>query len=299
MNLSEAAGLLLLTRERTKAAIVDGVVPGGQTQPIGLKAAAVGNDFEISEQDLDAFIAALEAAEPGRNPPIAVRRQLLCEARERCCICGEPGPLQFHHLIDWAKAPHHDPQHMMVLCSNCHGKCTVGQIEFTRQRFYKTNPYAQKGPFSSLSPELTITWADLRAVVARLHSELRASPRPDDSRYDFSYLEMEQKNRLNRLSDDSFAVWRREYEPKFAVIERFLADDHNGDIQELYFEIVGDLRAEIAVLQSRQPEVAFDEVIRQVFKAAFSALADDTAVSRETLRAVVAFMYFECDIGRK
>lgn len=298
MNLNEVANFLGWNREQVKSAISHGVTPPGRTAPVPLEATPRETDYEIIEEELDAFVAAFEAEEPGRHPPIAVRRQLFVEARERCCICGEPGPFEFHHLIDWAKLAHHDPQHMMLLCRNCHGKCTKGTIDHQRQRQYKENPYWRGGLFASLSPGINITWGDFRAVVTALHAQLKQGV-DGDPRHDYTYIDVERKNELNRLSADYYAMWQREYEPKFLKLKSFLGDDRNTDMQELYYEIVGDLRSEIAAIQGHQPDIAFDDVLRRVFEAAFGAFSNGPKVNREALRTLIAFMYFECDIGRK
>jgi hypothetical protein len=120
-----------------------------------------------------------------------------------------------------------------------------------------------------------------------------------DSRHDYLYVDIERKNELNRLSADYFATWRKDYEPKLVIVKKFLGDERNNDVQDLYYDIVGDLRAEIATIQGHDPTIAFDDVLKLVFEAAFCAFSVGPRVNRETLRTVVAFMYFECDIGRK
>src|SRR5262249_49572254 len=79
-----------------------------------------------------------EAEEPGRWPPAAVRRSLLVEAKHRCAICRDAAPIQFHHMLDWAKVRHHDPRHMLAVCGTCHSRCTNGFIDYRSQVAYKT-----------------------------------------------------------------------------------------------------------------------------------------------------------------
>lgn len=298
MNLNEAATLLGWSREQVRDALKLGVRPPGDVQPLILHATARGADFEIEDGDLDRFIKAFEIVEPGRHPPVGIRRQLRQDAREMCCVCGSEGPFEYHHILDWAKLKHHDHQHMMLLCRNCHGKCTVGEIDHPRQRFYKSNPHWRASLFAPSVPDIQITWNDLRSVVTILHDNIKIGPATDPG-HDYKYVGIEEKNQLNRLSADYFATWHREYEPRFRMIEEFLGDGRNDDLREQYYEIVGDIRTAIATLQGKQPEIAFDEVLNLVFEAAFAAFSTGTKVNREALRTVVAFMYFECDIGRK
>ncbi len=160
MNLNQAAHLMVWSREQVKVAIRIGITPPGAPAPVRLHGTPQGRDFEITEDDLNAFLENFESAEPGRHPPVAVRRQLLFEARESCCICGVPGPFEFHHLIDWGRLHHHDAQHMMLVCRNCHGRCTNGSIDGHRQRQYKDRPFGLMGVLSSSAPTVAGTdWA--------------------------------------------------------------------------------------------------------------------------------------------
>lgn len=187
---------------------------------------------------------------------------------------------------------------MMLLCRNCHGKCTIGGIDRKSQKFYKDNPFWKASFFAPSTPGLLITWNDLREVVTTLHSGVTSGSKSDPS-HDYKYLGIEDKNSLNRLSADYFATWHKEYEPKFRMIEEFLGDSRNDELRERYYEIVGDLRAAIATLQGPQPDISFDRVLDVVFKEAFAAFDTGVKVNREALRTIVAFMYFQCDIGRK
>lgn len=70
-------------------------------------------------------------AEACRNIPADVRRQLLVEAGHRCAIrtCHAVSPLEAHHIIPWSECQVHDPAHMLILCSNCHGRAHKGDID--------------------------------------------------------------------------------------------------------------------------------------------------------------------------
>ena len=138
VNLNEAAGLLNLSREQTKTAIEDGVELPKSKKKLKLKGEQRTADYEITESDLDAYIEQFEEEEPGRHPPAAVRRELLVEARHRCAICVDSAPLQYHHMIDWAKLKHHDPKRMLAICGTCHDRCTKGHIDYKSQQQYKS-----------------------------------------------------------------------------------------------------------------------------------------------------------------
>ena len=135
MNVKEAARLLNWPRDQVILAIKSGVALG--TSKIHLEGSPMGNDYDISDDELDQFINQCEANEPGRHPPLSVRRSLLVEANHRCGICREPAPLQFHHILEWERIKHHDCRHMIAVCGTCHDKIRLGEIDHESQINYK------------------------------------------------------------------------------------------------------------------------------------------------------------------
>ena len=146
MNLKEAATSLNWGREQIKTAIEQGVATPVGKQQIKLAAVRLENDFDISEVNLDQFLNSFEMEEPGRYPPVSVRRNLLVESSYKCGICRSDAPLQFHHILDWALLKHHDPKHMLAVCGTCHDKISHGQIDTHAQYEFKTK-------HSGLTPE--------------------------------------------------------------------------------------------------------------------------------------------------
>lgn len=137
MTINEVAGLLGYSRERAAKLIAEGIALPKSGAVVMLATTGQGDAADVSEQQFDEFVAKIEAEEPGRWPPAAVRRNLLVEAKHRCAICADSAPLQFHHMLDWAKIKHHDARHMLALCGTCHTRCTNGLIDYQAQLAYK------------------------------------------------------------------------------------------------------------------------------------------------------------------
>lgn len=135
MNIPEAAYLLRWSREQIEIAISAGVKVPGTDIVEKLEAGVDGHD--ISEASLDKFINEFEKQEPGRHPPVAIRRELLIESKHRCAICWNTAPIQFHHMLEFGKINHHDPQHMLAICGTCHDMCSTGKIDYKCQCEYK------------------------------------------------------------------------------------------------------------------------------------------------------------------
>lgn len=169
MKLNEVATLLKLSREQTVTAIEEGLALPKSGRLMKLAAKGTGFTRDIDEADLEVFIKAFEAEEPGRHPPAAVRRSLLVEARHRCAICQQPLPLQYHHLIDWAKLKHHDVKQMLAICGGCHDMCTIGKIDHKSQIEYKQQLGAEI-PEQKLDQRTQSDYTSLKILFQDLHT---------------------------------------------------------------------------------------------------------------------------------
>ncbi len=294
MNLNEAAKLLGWRREVLKDAIEKGVELPKSLKKIKLEANRVEHKYDIDEINLDAFIEAFHQEEPGRYPPIRVRRILLVEANHRCAICEESTlRFQFHHMIEFAELKHYDPEHMLAICGTCHDKIGTGQIDYKMQVMYKQRLHERKSLFDSFPSRFS--WDDLHGVITELHNNLAIADPSTESKYDFSSINLEHKNELNQLGADYFAVMRDHHEPYFARIEEFLKAPINVSVADLYHQIVDELRSKVAVRQSQFD--SFETILMLIYDSA----KNNPELKRKgkTLNILLSFMYFQCDIGRK
>lgn len=294
MNLKEVTALLGWKREEIKTAIERGVELPKSKNRITLKASPVENDYDIAESDLDTFIDAFESEEPGRHPPIGVRRILLLEANHKCAVCRDSTPVfQFHHMVEFSNLKHYDPNLMLAVCGSCHNKMTIGQIDYQTQKMYKAKLRERKQPFDDFPARFS--WDDLKEIVGALHSNIVVLATPGNSKYDFSHIDIERKNELNRLGENYFAIMQEHHEPYFRRIEEFLKNPINAKIADLYHEIVDELRSKIAV--DRGGFENFEAILMLIFDSA----KDNHELNsrRSTLNVLLSFMYFQCDIGRK
>ena len=303
MTLNEAAKILGWPRSEVVIALTDGIRLPKSGTPQKLRGQRVRSDWDITDTELDDFIQAFEAEEPGRHSPVAVRRELLVEARHRCAVCRAVAPLQFHHILEFNKVKHHDPTHMLAVCGTCHDRIGLGEIDSKAQRIYKDQlaRISSETHESRLVPSggpLRFRWDDLREIFTTLGGALPHLPTTDitSSRYDFTYTDIETKNQLNALSADYFEVIERRYEPHFHRVESFLKDPVNREISELYFDVVDELRARIA---SRQTSYSsFDDILIEL-RVATQRNFPELNRRGTLVSLVLAFMYANCDIGRK
>lgn len=305
MDVKTAASLLGYSRDTLYEAVTDGVQLPKSGETIKLQACD-GKPLTFSEKNLQAFVDAFEAEQPGRHPPIAVRRALRTESRHRCAICRRDLPLQYHHIIEWRELNHHDPHHMLAICGGCHDKINQGQIDRKEQRIYKLklkdelDALARHDKEGQLFPQGTVTplsWDDLREVVEMIHETTVRDEPTSKSKFDFSLAELTEKNRLNRLGEDTFAIMREYDEPFFARIQRFLENPRNTRTTILYYEVVDELRRRVAATQYEV--VRFEDILNQLYDVVAQQFGERLRGKRRTLRILTSFMYFNCDIGRK
>lgn len=266
MDVREAASLLGWKHEDVKSAIEAGVELPKSKHRIMLSATKVGNTYDIDDTSLDEFIGAFEAVEPGRHPPVPVRRLLLTEANHKCAICKSSDPLQFHHILEFHKLKHHDSKHMLAVCGSCHSRIHNGTIDTKSLRIYKGRlEHLTEISDPQLFP-LRFSWDDLREIIEVIHEEVATRDPSSESKYDFSDTELERKNRLNRLGDEYFEMMRNRYEPYFGKIAEFLKDPVNTRVADLYYEIVDELRSKIAAARSRFD--GFEDILLEVYDSA-------------------------------
>lgn len=301
MDVNEAAALLAVAPESVKAAIEQGVQLPKSGTLARLEASSGPDGYEISDRQFDAWISAFEAEQPGRKPPVAVRRELRVESRHKCGICRADMPLFFHHIIPWRKLKQHDPEHMLAVCGGCHSKIETGQIDRPEQSRYKVllqdAREAREYPSSILpGPGAPVAWSDLSALIGLCHELIRDEPTAS-SQFDFSSLELEQKNELNKLSSTLYQVMRENDEPFFRRIQEFLENPQNAPSTVHYHEVVDELRRRVASAAGRF--ATFDEIIHQLHSDLLARFQDRLHGKRRALRILISFMYFNCDIGRK
>jgi hypothetical protein len=302
MQLAEVLGLHSnWSREELRMTIESGVTLPDSTEPLRLRATPIGDDYDITEADLDAYFEKWDEVEPGRWPSAGVRRTLLVEANHRCGICKERGPIDFHHILEYSRLRHYDTRHMIAICPTCHRLCTTGKIDRKAQQGYKRSlTRLATGPMylTTENAATRFSWDDLREVLEALHGSLHAEDSKGESRFDFSDVEIQKKNDLNNLGAEAFEDMLSEDEPFFGKIDAFLHSPANQELSKLYFELVDEMRRKI--IADRDQFDRFEHVLERMADVAVVAYPDRLkGGKRRVLRTLLSFMYLNCDIGRK
>lgn len=306
MDVKEIAALLGWSRNSVLDSLQDGVKLPKSGKLVKLQGHDRDGTWNISDEELQAFVEIFEAEEPGRHPPVATRRDLRTEARHKCAICRSDLPLQYHHILPWGELRHHDPNHMLAICGGCHDKINTGQIDRKEQRRYKIKLQDELDlqerqritpkvfPEGSATP---LSWFDLEEVVKAVHGTVASNESTTESKFDFSVSELDEKNLLNRLGADTFTIMKEHDEPYFGRLQSFLENPRNYSITTMYHEVVDELRRRIAATQVDVDR--FEDILNELYDVVLSRFGDNLRGKRRTLRILFSFMYFNCDIGRK
>lgn len=140
----------------------------------------------------------------------------------------------------------------------------------------------------------TLDPRDLTEVILGFHSFFAKNKKQSDQTSNFDYVGMKKKNKVNGLSREFFDNIRRNSLSYFQEIENFLENPRNIELNDLYEDMVDELRQKI--IADRKKFGSFDEVLVH--------LRDLIAQGNEALKArkryaniFLHYMYCNCDIG--
>jgi len=170
--------------------------------------------------------------------------------------------------------------------------CGIEQLETWLKTFPEVPKLANLDPVDSpliVSPD---ELAEVVEALARQKEEVSATlDDPPTPRVPY-----EQKNTLNKMSEDYARAQRRKYLKETAQIRAFLAAPENLDLLRLYESVVDEFQ--LKIIAKRKDYQTFDEVMEYLVDLLFArdAVLRQRAHKRLT-RAVLFYMYWNCDIG--
>jgi hypothetical protein len=299
----EAAAFLGTTTEAIKELIQKGALLPVSQKRLKLGAMEVDGEWEIEDEQFDAFQKAFNDEEPGRHPPAWVIRSLSVEARHRCGICEQPLPLQFHHIIEWSKLKHYEPAWMIAVCGGCHDKIRRGEIDRKSQEQYKEKLRLRSADVVALDAQfqsLIATSAALPILKELLRDMQRVIADGADAASigsDYTFVRIEEKNEINRVSVEYFDEYVLEDEVHVAAFDKLIKDPQNHAIKESYYCVAADLRERLLSLSANG--IGFEFAFIKLRDHIATIVGNMNSMELRMLKALIAFMYVNCDIGRK
>ena len=171
--------------------------------------------------------------------------------------------------------------------------CGLEQLELWMKTFPEVPKLADLDPVDS---PLIVSPDDLAEVVQALarQRDTVVAVLDDPPTVRVSY---EEKNALNNMSGDYAKAQRKKYLKDTTQISSFLAAPENLDLQRLYESVVDEFQ--LKIIAKRKDYQTFDEVMEYLADLLFSRdpILSQHAHKRLT-RAVLFYMYWNCDIGK-
>lgn len=149
---------------------------------------------------------------------------------------------------------------------------------------------------------IDFSYEEIRDIILAFKNQLSGieedlKKKVDQIKYEFNFLEKEEKNERNRLGKEYYQniILSRSL-MDFSKIRHFLEDPRNEEFKNYYFDVAAELD-QIITLKREQFD-AFEEV----FVHAYKYVCDSNSTLKGSKRHVLTllhFMYFECVIGKK
>lgn len=170
--------------------------------------------------------------------------------------------------------------------------CGLEQLEIWLKRFPDVAIEADLDPVDS---PLIVSPDDLAEVVQALarQKDCMEALLDDPPSERVTY---EQKNILNNMSVDYAKAQRRKYLKETSQIRTFLAAPENIELLHMYESVVDEFQ--LKIIAKRKDYQTFDEVMEYLVDLLFSR--DPVLrqhVHKRLTRAVLFYMYWNCDIG--
>ena len=165
------------------------------------------------------------------------------------------------------------------------------------QQFLQNYPdIARTAKLNNLLKPLDFDESDLKEIIIAVHKVIS---RKDEfsSSVDFSKINLEEKNKLNNLSKGYFEDSIKRNFEYFGQIENFLSSPINEALIELYEDTVSELNAKITL--RRDEYVEFENLLEDFYDYVVSNNQNDLKGKKRLVRALLHYMYWRCDIGKK
>ena len=146
-----------------------------------------------------------------------------------------------------------------------------------------------------LTGPLRFNAEELKQVILAFHANHGVIPDGKSGRYDFTYLEMEDKNDRNRLGKAYFDLIKSRSEAYFGDIDTFLKNPINAELAEFYYDTADEFNNKLTLRRDRFE--AFEEVFEVLYDGILARVPD--LRPRRLITVFLHFMYCHCDIGEK
>lgn len=146
----------------------------------------------------------------------------------------------------------------------------------------------------SIDAPLDISPNDLTEFLEKLSSVIDsqriASQKPTER------ISFAEKNKLNHLSTSYSSLMIRSWAPLDDAIRTFLGTPANRELLDCYMNVVDELQRHVIAWQDKN--IQFADIMNYLLDWMFK-VAPELQSCRNLAKAVIFYMYFNCDIGKK
>jgi len=140
--------------------------------------------------------------------------------------------------------------------------------------------------------------SDLKNLIEAFHIILPSTDTLDKITIDFSYIEIERKNELNKLSKVYFDNVMQKHYLYFESIHNFLKNPINKKLKEQFDDLVDELNAKITIYQNEY--FAFEKLLDELYDyVVYNNQEFFGSGKKKLVRVFINYMYCNCFIGKK
>lgn len=164
------------------------------------------------------------------------------------------------------------------------------------QKWLKDYPIiAKKHSLNRLLLPLEFYEDDLKILIESFAQTDFDNTTFEDIKRNNERISVEEKNKLNSLSEEYFNNLFKKSMNDFSNIQTFMKDPKNRELQKLYDNTIDDIQSKIIV--RRNEFDAFEKIIDYLYDYVFENNKEALKNHRKLIRTFLHYMYFNCDIG--
>lgn len=114
---------------------------------------------------------------------------------------------------------------------------------------------------------------------------------------DMSKIPIEEKNEINKLSEDYFELIKEESLEYFSKIDSFLKDPKNKEYLKMYTNTAVELKHKITI--NRKKYDCFEEILEELYDSICYNDVGEINFDKRLIWVFLNYMYCNCDIGKK
>ncbi len=140
--------------------------------------------------------------------------------------------------------------------------------------------------------------SDLKILIEEFHKKLQLHTILKSNEIDMTYIKMEEKNHLNRLSQEYFNNVMKRHYSHFQLIRNFFKDPINTQLKGQFDDLVDELNAKITIYQNEY--LSFEKMLDELYDYVVAKNQNFFGAGQKKLvRVFLNYMYCNCFIGKK